>query len=70
MQTPEELARALGGRKTGGTWMAQCPAHPDKTPSLSISAGNQGGVVFHCHSGCEQARVMDALRSRGSPTHC
>jgi hypothetical protein len=33
--TPESIAKALGGRKAGGGWTAQCPAHDDRTPSLS-----------------------------------
>ena len=34
--TAESIAKALGGRKTGGGWMARCPAHHDRQPSLSI----------------------------------
>jgi putative DNA primase/helicase len=25
--TAETIAKALGGRKEGGAWMARCPAH-------------------------------------------
>ena len=55
--------RTLGKKvkKENGQWMAQCPAHDDRTPSLSIKAGNLRGVVFHCHAGCSQDQVMDAL---------
>ena len=34
--TAEAIAKALGGRKAGGGWTARCPAHDDRTPSLSI----------------------------------
>jgi hypothetical protein len=34
----ESIAKALGGRRAGGTWMACCPAHDDREPSLSIDA--------------------------------
>jgi hypothetical protein len=45
--------------------MARCPAHDDRTPSLSIRNANGGKVLVHCHAGCDQERVTAALRSRG-----
>ncbi len=62
--TAGSLAQALGGRRIGSGWMTRCPAHQDRTPSLSISSGLKG-VVVYCHSGCNQARVITALRSLG-----
>jgi putative DNA primase/helicase len=61
----ETIAKALGGRKAGGGWMARCPAHDDREPSLSICYGNDGKVLVCCHAGCGQRRVIAALRSRG-----
>jgi hypothetical protein len=63
--TAEAIAKALGGRKTGAAWMAQCPAHEDRDPSLSIADGDSGKVLVRCHAGCEQHRVIAALRARG-----
>ena len=41
--TAEAIAKALGGRKASGGWTARCPAHDDRTPSLSIrDAANHG----------------------------
>ncbi len=60
-----ELALALKGRRAGRGWKAKCPAHDDHTPSLSISAGHDGIVLFKCHAGCSQPQVIDALRNRG-----
>ena len=51
--TAEPIARALGGRKAGGYWMARCPAHDDREPSLSISASNEGKVLVRCHAECD-----------------
>jgi putative DNA primase/helicase len=61
----EEIARALGGRKAGSTWMAICPAHDDRDPSLSIRDAGDGKVLVRCHAGCEQKQVIAALKSRG-----
>lgn len=61
----ETLARALGGRRTGSHWMAPCPTHEDKNPSLSIRDADDNKVLVHCHAGCEQSVVIGELRSRG-----
>jgi DNA primase len=44
--------------------MAKCPAHDDNNPSLSIRELD-GKVLVHCHSGCAQRNVIDALKARG-----
>jgi len=36
----ETIAKALNGRKAGGGWMARCPAHDDRDPSLSIATAS------------------------------
>jgi len=62
--TVESLARALRARKVGRFYMACCPAHEDRNPSLAISE-RDGKVLVHCHAGCEQNRVIEALKARG-----
>jgi hypothetical protein len=61
----EIIAKALGGHKAGGGWMARCPTHDDREPSLSIRHGADGKVLVRCHAGCNQKRVITALRSHG-----
>src|SRR4051794_2459273 len=63
--TAESIAKALGGHRLGATWVARCPAHEDRKPSLSISSGNDGKVLVHCHAGCDQCDVIAILRQRG-----
>jgi putative DNA primase/helicase len=63
--TAETIAKALGGRKAGGGWTARCPAHDDRTPSLSICDADDGKVLIRCHAGCDQEQVIATLRSRG-----
>ena len=60
----EAIAKALGGWRAGGAWMARCPAHDDREPSLSICDTDDGKVLVRCHAGCDQGRVISALRSR------
>jgi hypothetical protein len=65
MPIAEIIAEALHAKRTGpGRWMARCPAHDDRTPSLSISERN-GKALLHCFAGCEQRAVIEALRARG-----
>lgn len=48
-------------RKSGGTWMALCPAHADRNPSLHLSTGHDGRALLHCHAGCDVASVVAVL---------
>ena len=60
----ESLTKALQGRWNGSSGVAQCPAHDDHDPSLSVSEGQDGKLLVRCHAGCEQELVIDALRAR------
>jgi putative DNA primase/helicase len=65
-----DLARYLGGKKSGArSWSCRCPAHNDANPSLSISEADDGKILVHCHAGCSQDAVLDALRNRGLSWH-
>jgi len=61
----DALAQALSGRKVGRGWSACCPAHDDRSPSLSICDAGDGKVLIHCHAGCDSEQVIATLRSRG-----
>jgi hypothetical protein len=63
--TAETIAKALGGRKAGAGWTTRCPAHDDRTPSLSIRDADDNKVLVRCHAGCDQKRVITALQTRG-----
>jgi len=47
--------------KSGKGWSARCPAHKDRRASLSIAEGDNGGVLVHCHAGCDPAAVVAAI---------
>ena len=61
----ETIARALGGRKVGSAWMARCPAHEDREPSLSIKDAEDDKILVCCHAGCDQQQVIAVLKARG-----
>lgn len=66
--TASVLASLLRARKVGrGRWVAKCPSHADRTPSLSIAEGKKVPVVLRCMSqGCSTASILDALGLRWS----
>ena len=55
------LSRLDRVRRCGKGWIARCPAHEDKTASLSVSAGADDRVLLHCFAGCSSAEVVHAL---------
>ncbi len=65
MKIAADLAAALNGRRAGRGWMGRCPAHNDRTPSLSIAEGRDGRPLLFCFAGCEWPDIRDALRARG-----
>lgn len=62
MSIEEILSRLSKARKTGnGQWMACCPAHNDKSPSLGVKETPDGRVLIHCFGGCDVESVLDAI---------
>ncbi|UWF49671.1 DUF927 domain-containing protein [Pseudomonas sp. N3-W] len=53
----------LDGVKRSATdnYMAKCPAHQDKSPSLSVASGVDGRVLIHCFGGCSASDVLAAV---------
>lgn len=42
-------------------WVACCPAHKDKSPSLTVKALADGRILLHCFAGCETGDVLGAI---------
>ena len=63
MTTPlESVLDTLHGVKTcGGGYQALCPAHEDKQASLSVTEGDGGRVLLHCHAGCDPEAIVEAV---------
>ncbi|MCE8002719.1 CHC2 zinc finger domain-containing protein [Billgrantia ethanolica] len=56
------LARLDKVKRTGqGRWVACCPAHQDKHPSLSVRETDDGTVLVKCWAGCGAADVVAAV---------
>lgn len=56
------LSRLDGVRQSGpGRWLARCPAHDDRGPSLSVREMDDGRVLVHCFAECPIHDVLDAL---------
>lgn len=60
------ISRLSGVRATGkDRWVAKCPSHEDRSPSLSIT-DRDGRVLVHCFGGCETEDVLGAVGLRFS----
>jgi hypothetical protein len=56
------LSRLDGVRQTGpGRWIAKCPAHDDRHPSLSIREGDDGRILLHDFAGCDVGEILGTL---------
>ncbi len=61
MDVHDVLTRFPGAKPSGSGWQARCPAHDDRTPSLSISTGDDGRTLVHCHAGCLVEDILAAV---------
>ena len=53
----DRLEKVTGSK---GKWMACCPAHQDKSPSLAVTETDDR-VLVHCFSGCDTQDVTAAI---------
>lgn len=55
------LERVQKARKVSAdSYMACCPAHDDKSPSMRITQ-RDGRVLIHCMAGCTPDDILDAI---------
>jgi hypothetical protein len=52
-----EKVRRAGPNK----WLACCPAHADKNPSLSIRLADDDRILIHCFSGCSAHEIVSSV---------
>lgn len=74
MSRPIELILSrlekVSGKKGGGRYIAQCPAHADHSPSLSICEGDDGRVLLHCFSGCRAEAIVSSIKLTMTELFC
>jgi hypothetical protein len=61
------VAETLVGRRVracGGNYLVPCPAHEDRSPSLSLKDGEGGLLLINCFAGCNPMDVLAAIRDR------
>jgi len=55
------LAQLQGVRRSGDGYVALCPAHEDKHPSLSVTPADEDQVLVNCHAGCTFEEIAEKL---------
>ena len=61
----DDILNRLDGVKElnngSGKYVAKCPSHDDRSPSLAIGETADGLVLLHCFAGCDTESVLNAL---------
>ena len=63
------MLEGVSGPNAGGEYTAKCPAHEDKTASLTVTAkqspkDGKEKLFLCCHAGCHNDAIMAALKIR------
>jgi hypothetical protein len=62
MNAAKLLDRLEKVKQTGpDKWQALCPAHEDRSPSLSVREADDGTILLKCWAGCGAAEVVGAV---------
>jgi CHC2 zinc finger len=49
-------------KRTGkDSYLACCPAHADKSPSLTVREASDGRILIHCFAGCDTESVLSSI---------
>ena len=59
-QETTNIVAALRGKWQGSYALCVCPAHDDRTPSLSIRQGDRG-LLVHCFAGCAPSSILEKI---------
>lgn len=62
MKADAFLGRLEKVKRTGnGQWIACCPAHQDRHPSMTVRALEDERVLVHCFAGCSVEEILRAV---------
>jgi hypothetical protein len=64
VRVEQVLERLEGVRGKPPQWIAKCPAHEDRTASLTISVGDDGRTLLTCWAGCELDSIAAGIGLR------
>lgn len=74
MNRPIELILSrlekVSSNNGGGRYKALCPAHADRSPSLSICEGDDGRVLLHCFNGCRAEAIVSSVNLTMAELFC
>jgi hypothetical protein len=57
-----DLLDRLGADSSRGRGVMRCPAHEDRSPSMSWRLADDGRALVHCFAGCTFAEIVAAVR--------
>lgn len=55
------LDRLDAVKPSGDQFVARCPAHDDRNPSLTVKEGQNGRALLNCHAGCPGEDIVKAI---------
>lgn len=61
MDVTDLLSRLNGVKGRNGSWIARCPAHEDRSPSLTVKELDDGRILMHCFAGCGTDAVLGVI---------
>ena len=61
MDAIELIQRLEGVRQSETGYMSKCPAHQDRTASLSVGTGKNGQILLHCFAGCSVHEIAESI---------
>ena len=62
MSIDNVLNRLRKVKSTGrGTYIACCPAHEDRNPSMTIRDCGDGRILMHCFGGCDTTSILESI---------
>jgi hypothetical protein len=64
------LADLENTRESSDGWMARCPSHDDRNPSLWVNEGDDVDVVVHCFASCSRDEIARSLGYDSYPDLC
>ena len=61
LESGRDLLSRLGADPARARGVMRCPAHEDRSPSLSWRLTADGRALLHCHAGCTFAAILEAV---------